>query len=190
MVSEIVSVGTKGETMIDGLLDQVDPLICSTARRYQDSVLSYLDHEDLVQEGKLAAFQAIKYWMSKKPEASASMFSWVFVCVNNRFKELAKKAKQEIALNPYRDEAYTTYQKPAQREIKRLPCNRHGDNSNSGDYLSEISEEDAINYALGYSLTRRDVALLIQRTPERVAQLQKKTVRRFQTLWTRKEVNK
>ena len=189
MVSGIVSVQTKGETMIDGLLDQVDPLICSTARRYQDSVLSYLDHEDLVQEGKLA-FQAIKYWMSKKPEASASMFSWVFVCVNNRFKELAKKAKQEIAINPYRDEAYTTYQKPAQREIKRVPCNRHGDNSNSGDYLSEMSEEDAINYALCYSLTRRDVALLIRRTPERVAQLQKKAMHKFQTFWTPKEVNK
>ena len=176
--------------MSDGLLDQVDPLIRSTARRYQDSVLPYLDYEDLVQEGKLAAFQAIKYWMSEQPEDSASMFSWVFVCVNNRFKELAGKAKQEIPYNPYRDEAYTTYKKPAQPDMKRLLCNRCADNSKSGDYLSEMSEEDAINYALCYSLTRRDVALLIRRTPERVAQLQKKAMHKFQTFWTRKEVKK
>ncbi|MFH1674286.1 MAG: hypothetical protein ABIF87_12785 [Pseudomonadota bacterium] len=141
---------------------QLDLLIRSIASRYKDTLLFYMDYEDLVQEGRLAALKGFKRWMRHraKRQATASMSSWVYLYVNNRFKELAGKAKLDILSDVCGDDI-----EDEQHDEAR------GNDHDS--YVWEMCENAAMKYILRCSLPSSNAADRIDRTPQRVAQLQK-----------------
>lgn len=141
---------------------QLDLLIRSIASRYRDTLLFSMDYEDLVQEGRLAALKGFGHWMRHRAnrQATASMSSWIYLYVNNRFKELASKANLDILSDACGDDL----------EDEQY----HEDRGNNHDsYVWEMCENIAMQYILRCSLPSSDAADRIDRTSQRVVQLQK-----------------
>ena len=152
---------------ITSLLQQVDPLIQAIASSYRDTIAFY-DYDDLVQEGRLVVLEALRRYLKGHVEISpTSISSWVFIAVNSRLKELATNGSRMLSCDVF-DE------------------NNCGDNGNGAvcarpdqgsgrhvHHICRLTQNNVVTPSLQDLLTIRDVAMTIDRTPQRVVQLQK-----------------
>ena len=149
------------------LLHQVDPLIQAIASSYRDAVACY-DHDDLVQEGRLVVLEALRRYLKKHRKINrASISSWAFIAVNSRFKELATSRTkmppcEVFDENNCGDKANGTLcARPDQASGRHVP------------HVCRLTQNNVVTPSLQDLLTTRDVAITIDRTAQRVVQLQK-----------------
>jgi hypothetical protein len=156
---------------ITGLLQQVDPLIQAIAGSYRDAISSY-DHDDLVQEGRLVVLEALGRYLRKNVEINpASISSWVFIAVSSRFKELASNGAGIVSCAAFDEDNW-------------------GDNGDRGvsvrpdeyslrhvQHVCRLTQNNVVTPLLQDFLTTRDVAIHIERTTQRVVQLQKEFIK-------------
>ena len=152
---------------IASLLRQVDPLIQAIAGSYRDTISCY-DYNDLVQEGRLVVLEALRRYLKKHAEISpASISSWVFIAVNSRLKQLATNGTKMVSCDVFDED-------------------NSGDNANRAacaqpdaglcqhvSHVSSLTQNNVVTPSLQDFLTTRDVAVTIDRTTQRVVQLQK-----------------
>jgi hypothetical protein len=152
---------------ITSLLHQVDPLIQAIAGPYRDTISSY-DYDDLVQEGRLVVLEALRRYLKKHEEITpASISSWVFIAVNSRLKELATNGNKMVSCEVFdEDNAGDNGNKPARARLDAGLC-RHV------DHVCRLTQNNVVTPSLRDFLTTRDVAVSINRTTQRVVQLQK-----------------
>jgi DNA-directed RNA polymerase specialized sigma24 family protein len=152
---------------IASLLRQVDPLIQAIASSYRETISCY-DYDDLVQEGRLVVLEALRRYLKKHVEISpASISSWVFIAVNSRLKQLATNGTKMVSCEVFDED-------------------NGGDNANRAactqpdaglcqhvSHVSSLTQHSVVTPSLRDFLTTRDVAVSIDRTTQRVVQLQK-----------------
>lgn len=152
---------------IAGLLRQVDPLIQAIAGSYRDTISCY-DYDDLVQEGRLVVLEALRRYLKKHVEISpASISSWVFIAVNSRFKQLATNGTKMVSCGVFdEDNSGDNANRPVCAQPDADLC-RHVSR------VSSLTQHCVVTSSLQDFLTTRDVAVSIDRTTQRVVQLQK-----------------
>lgn len=70
------------------IIDESKPIILNKIRQYGRYIKGY-EFEDLLNEGYIAALEAVNKWQGKR-ENSANIFAWAWLRIDCRFKELAK----------------------------------------------------------------------------------------------------
>lgn len=152
---------------ITSLLHQVDPLIQAIAGSYRDTISCY-DYEDLVQEGRLVVLEALRRYLKKHVEISpASISSWVFIAVNSRLKQLATNGTNMLSCHAFdEDNSGDNANRAACAQPDAGLC-RHV------SHVSSLTQNNVVTPSLQDFLTTRDVAVRIDRTTQRVVQLQK-----------------
>lgn len=138
--------------VLDDILREAEPLIQVIIRSFQSQYSSDVafNHDDLLQEAKMAIAQGFPRFKSKLDCSSpASLSSWVFVCVTNHLR----------GLNGYRPHIKTN------EENIYSEAESHNDLSDN----MLIAESTLLD-------ERYNTAVRIQRTPQRVMQLRKQIV--------------
>jgi len=138
--------------VLDDILRETEPLIQAIIRsflsRYSSDVA--FNRDDLLQEARMAIVQGFPRFKSKPDcSSSASLSSWVFVCVTNHLR----------GLNGYRPHIETN----EENIYSEAEC--HNDLSDN----MLIAESTLLD-------ERYNTAVRIQRTPQRVMQLRKQIV--------------
>jgi len=160
-----------GHMVITSLLRQVDPLIQAIAGSYRNAIPSY-DHDDLVQEGRLAVLEALRRYFTKQVEINpASISSWVYIAVSSRFKELASNGSGIVSCAPF-DEV--NWGDNGDRTGSGPP---HEDSSRHVRHVCRLTQNHVVTPLLKDLLTTRDAAVQIERTTQRVTQLQKEFIK-------------
>lgn len=138
--------------VLDDILRETEPLvqaiISSFRSRYgSDATFS---HDDLLQEARMAIVQGFPRFKSKPNcSSSASLSSWVFVCVTNHLR----------GLNGYRPHIETN----------------EGNIYSEDECHDDLSDNMLITESTLLD-ERSNTAIRIQRTPQRVMQLRKQIV--------------
>ena len=122
-----------GNDFFSDFMRQTVAIIKNRINKYQDFIP--VDYDDLIQEGFLQAFEAFDYWKrngNKSGKGKASLYRWVWVYVESRFKGLAEnnhvepqenleerlyKADEEDRLNTDTDLDKTNSDKTRQRKF-------------------------------------------------------------------------
>ncbi len=160
-----------GHMVITSLLRQVDPLIQAIAGSYRNVIFSY-DHDDLVQEGRLVVLEALRRYFTKQVEINpASISSWVYIAVSSRFKELASNGSGIVSCAPF-DEV--NWGDNGDRTGSGPP---HEDSSRHVRHVCRLTQNHVVTPLLKDLLTTRDAAVQIERTTQRVTQLQKEFIK-------------
>jgi len=138
---------------LDNILRETEPLIQAIVRSFRSRYSSdaAFNHDDLLQEAKMAIVQGFPRFKSRPDcSSSASLSLWVFVCVTNHLRGL---------------NGYTPNIKIDEKEdvCSEAECN----NVLSDNVL--VAKSSLLD-------ERYNAAVRIQRTPQRVMQLRKQIV--------------
>lgn len=86
----------KPKNLTTSFLKKVEPIIRLKAKRYRPYIKGY-DYEDLIQEGRVAALEAMEKWMKSapgregEPTRAANPVAWAWLRIEARFRTLGKR---------------------------------------------------------------------------------------------------
>ena len=152
------------------LLEKVDPLIQSIANSYRNRI-PFFDYDDLVQEGRLVVLESLRRYLRKQVEINpASISSWAYIAVTGRFKELASYGAGVVSGAVIDNDNFG--------EISDTGLVRLDEGSRRHiEHICRLTQNNIVTPLLQDVLTTRDVAVQIERTSQRVTQLQKEFIK-------------
>lgn len=164
--------------------EKVEILIKALAKRYQNIDMPV---EDLMQEGRIAAFRAIPQWQKSNGNAKAIAWAWVYIWARYRELSSSKQSQPEVSYEDRQDQENIN---ATDLYLDRYFANDADDTTEEGD-ISHVDIETKksmfsfLKSALsnGYSdlaqksdktISRRQIAAREHVTVQRINQLTRK----------------